>query len=511
MLDLTGKSGGIYKRASKDTAAGTVAEGLSVDGQEEEARARAAELSIKIVDVYDDNNLSASKYATKEREDWPRMLDDIRSGKLEVLILWDTSRGSRELTEWSLFLDLIAKHQVPLHVVSHDRTYNPNNHRDWETLAMDGVKSAAFSNQLSANLRRGQASARRKGRPHGVPPFGWRRVYDEKTGKMIGQVPRSDEQPFVEEAFKYVLSGGSMAQGAVDWAKRNNLPDDDPRHVPLTRGGRRWTYMVYRAMLLSPVHMGKFYDTKTKELCDGNWEGFIEEDVWWSVNNIIAAKRTPVGSRPAGAKHLLTFIARCGLCGSYMGSAGGKERRKALVCSALRDDGTAKFTQKHLSIRMDWADEDVTKELVKRLCDRDLVASLARMDTEAARAARAEAAKLQTQLDSIFEDVKNHRGPFTATQYAELAAAWEPDIARLQEQATTGLDAGAALALQFQQMADEAGVEGDELYQLLWEAFEDTPLGGQRVLVKTFTPSITIKQRKQRGGKARDPERVQIE
>lgn len=510
MMNLIGADGGIYKRASKDAAAGTAAEGLSVDGQEEEARLRADELGVNIVSVYDDNNLSASKYATKQREDWPRMLDDIRSGKLQVLLLWDTSRGSRELTEWSLFLELIAKHNVALHVVSHERTYNPRNHRDWETLAMDGVKSAAFSNQLSTNLLRGQESARKKGRPHGPARFGWVRTYDPKSGKLLSQVPHEGERRFVEEAFQNVLAGVSIFHAALDWAKRNDLPEDDPQWVPLTRGGKRWTYMVYRDMLLSPVHMGKFYHPKTGELWEGNWEGFIDEDTWWRVNNIVKSRQRRVGSRPAGAKYLLTFIARCDWCGALMGS-GSKRDRMMLVCSGRDDDRAVISTSKHLSILMSETDRIVKRALARKLCDRDAVRDLASKDTDAARKARAEAAKLKAELAVMFEDVKARRGPITAAQYAEIAAAWEPDIARLNQRATEGLDAGAALALGLLELADEAGAEGDDLFEIMLDAIENTPLGGQRALVKLLLPPIRIKRATTRGGKSFDPDRVVIE
>lgn len=509
MIELLGLDAGGYVRASKDTAVGTELEGMSVEGQEDDIHDAAKDLGVNLLEIYNDNNLSGSKFATKKRKDWPRLLEDIRSERIKVLIVWELSRGSRKYSEWGTFLDLIEEKNVPVHCITHERTYNPRNHKDMEILQLEGVKSHSESNIISVRTRRGHAKARRKGRPHGTPPFGWERTYNEK-GKMTGQIPRESERPFVEEAFAYILGGGSMVAGARDWAERNDLPEDDPRHVPLTRGGKRWSYMVYRSMLLSPVHMGKFVDPHTREMCDGSWEGFISEDVWWRVNNIIRSNQKPVGSRPAGAKYLLTFIARCDWCKCYMAS-GGQRGVPMLVCSGLNDDRSVRSTAKHLSIRMDWVDKAVKRALAKRLCDRDLVTRMAAKDTDAARRARAEAAKLQAELDAMFEDVKHRRGKITAAQYAEIAAAWEPDIERLQEQATKGLDAGSALALELQQMAEDSGVEGEELEAIMLEAIEGTELGGQRALVKMFTPSVYIRRAKRRGGKAFDPDRIVIE
>ncbi|THV25963.1 recombinase family protein [Glycomyces paridis] len=509
MIELHGLDAGGYTRASKDIAVGTDLEGMSVEGQADDITEAADELGVNLVEIYDDNNLPGSKFATKERKDWGRLLADIKSGRIKVLIVWELSRGSRKYSEWGTFLDLIEEYDVPVHCITHERTYNPRNHKDMEILQLEGVKSHTESNMISARVRRGHAKARKKGRPHGTPRFGWQRIYDEKSGKMVSQVPHPGERPYVEEAFAFVLGGGSMVEGARDWAERNALSGDDSRYVPLTRGGKRWTYEVYRSMLLSPVHMGKFVDPKTGEMMSGNWEGFISEDVWWRVNNIIRAGQKPVGSRPAGAKYLMTFIARCDWCKCYMAS-GGKRGVPMLVCSGRGDDRAIQSTAKHLSIRMDWVDKAVKRALVKRLRDRDFIKALAARDTEGAREARAEAARLRAELDAMFEDVKARRGPITAAQYGEIAAAWEPDIEALLKKSTQGLDAGSALALELLRMAEEAGVEGDELDELLLEAVEDMPLGGQRALVKLFVPDVRIGRAKRRGGKGLDPDRIII-
>ena len=53
---------------------------------------------------------------------------------------------------------------------SGERTYDMANDRDWETLAEEGIRSAAESKKISKRVRRGTAGSIRAGKPIGKPP-----------------------------------------------------------------------------------------------------------------------------------------------------------------------------------------------------------------------------------------------------------------------------------------------------------------------------------------------------
>ena len=42
---------------------------------------------------------SASRFATRERKDWARLLADLAAGRFGVLMLWEASRGDRDAPE----------------------------------------------------------------------------------------------------------------------------------------------------------------------------------------------------------------------------------------------------------------------------------------------------------------------------------------------------------------------------------------------------------------------------
>lgn len=491
MISTQGLMCGLYLRASLDDAYGSELEGSSVDGQDFEGRDAIETLGGILVEVYNDNNISGSEFAQKERKNWPRMLADIRAGKLQMIVMWDTSRGSRELEDWVRFLKLLAEHNVLIHAVSHERTYNPRNHRDWENLAQDGVKNTAFSKQLSANLKRGNKRARRLGRPHGAAPFGWRRTYDADTGKMLGQEPVASEQALVSEIIKRLLAGESTSAIARDFTTRTKLDPEDPMWVPLTRRGNQWRHDVVKLVAISPVHIGKFWSKDTGQLADGIWEAQVPEDDWWSVYRILNDPARAV-SKPGKTKYLLTNLARCGVCGSKLTS----RRRKAgmrLLCSAKNDDGSPKSPWRScVVIRMDWVDDFVLDELAARVYDKKLVHKLTAQNTVEQTEARARAAEMRTELVEYWEKVKARTPGYSHDRYAELEAAWLPEIESLEETATAGMEAGAVIALELLRAVEESGVPDEELLKVIREAIEETPVGGQRDLLRLFTDSITV-------------------
>jgi len=505
MMELRGAPAGIYKRASRDTAVGTAMEGMSVQSQEDDGRERGDELGVQIVDVYNDNNLPGSEFATKERGDWLRLLADIASGRLRVIIMWDTSRGSRELEDWIKFLKLAAKHGVLIHAVSHERTYNPQNHRDWEVLAMDGVKNASFSKQLSANVKRGNRRSLRLGRPRGVPAFGWQRVYDPGSGKMLTQEPVEEYRKYVIEAFTRFISGTSNKALAIEWNWRNRAPEDHPNWVPLSRDGKPWRHDSIRNLLRNPVYIGKLRDPHSGDLVDGNWEGIVDEGVWRTAQQLldVAAKGDTKDPR---AKYLLTMIARCGVCKSKMSVSRGLY----YSCAGRADDGEPLPTGAGCtSMKVEWLDAAAIEAIADCLSDGLLVAKLTESDSAEQKEAERRSKELKAELDAAWAKVLTRAPGYSHDRVAQMEAAWMPEIEQLEQVAAAGHDIGTALALSLIRSAEAEGVEGDELKKVLIEVIKDTPLPGQRALVRTFL-TVRVLPRQRNTGKVLDPDRIDI-
>jgi site-specific DNA recombinase len=193
-----------------------------------------------------DDDRSASRFARKDRPGWAQLLAVLRAGLAEVIILWESSRGDRKLSEWAAFLDECRDRGVLIHVVSHDQTYDPRKAREWRVLADDGVDSAFESEKISQRTKRGKTSAARRGEPYPVPPYGYKAIHDPDTGKRTGWVIVPERAEIVRQIFAAVISQESLI------SIRRGL---EQRGVAAPRGAR-WTERQIRRMAMNRTYAG---------------------------------------------------------------------------------------------------------------------------------------------------------------------------------------------------------------------------------------------------------------
>jgi DNA invertase Pin-like site-specific DNA recombinase len=85
----------IYCRVSQDNAGGA-----SVAEQTAESLEVCEENGWTVTEVYDDNDIRASRFTSRQRPDWLRLIDALHADKLDMLVLWESSRGTRNPEVW---------------------------------------------------------------------------------------------------------------------------------------------------------------------------------------------------------------------------------------------------------------------------------------------------------------------------------------------------------------------------------------------------------------------------
>jgi DNA invertase Pin-like site-specific DNA recombinase len=248
---------------------------------------------------------SASRFGTKVRGGWAQVLADVtkRDASFDILILWESSRGDRTPETWFAFLTSCRENNVKLHIISHDRTYNLSNARDWKTLAEDGVNNAYESELLSIRTRRGHAGAAKKGLPPGGPtPYGYKRTFDENTGKRLGQVPDTKVTKIVIKIFKDI-SQGKTIMGIANALNASLSPE------------RPWTPNRVRNLAKNPVYVAVRRHKGMEH--PGQWEPIVDKKLFYSVQGVLSQPERRV-TRPGRQKYLLSYLARCEPCGSYL-------------------------------------------------------------------------------------------------------------------------------------------------------------------------------------------------
>lgn len=375
-----------YLRVSHD-ASGRL---RSAEEQHDDNKRTAAAEGWTLGDPYvEDGAVSASRYGRKVRAGFAALVADLEAGRFgaRILMLWEPSRGSRRLSEWARFIELLEKRSVLLYVTSHGRTYDPANARDRRSLHEDGTDSEYESAKISGRVRRAMAANAAAGKPHGRILYGYRREYEvTPAGRriMLGQVHEAPEAAIVREIFASIGKGHSLRAIAEELNKIGVSTGTD---------GAKWTPQRIRDLAVNPAYAGRRVH-KGEEVA-GNWPAIVAPELYFAVRDLLTdpARRT---SRPGREKHLLSMIARCDVCDGILGV-----RYRPQARYWCRDAG-------HVMIPEADLDDYVTRLVLARLARDDAYGELGDgADPGALAAARDELARARA-----------HHGELTAAMAA---------------------------------------------------------------------------------------------
>jgi len=311
-----------YLRVSQDRSG----RARSVEEQHEDNQRSATTCGVTLGAPYVDNSVSASRYASKSRDDFAKLIADLDKGRFDAdeLWLWEPSRGSRRVSEWVELIEACERAGVTIYVTTHGRTYDPTNGRDRRSLLEDAVDSEYESSKVSDRSKRAAAANAAAGKPHGSVPFGYRRIYDQETRRLVRQEPHPDEAPVVREVYDRLTKGHSFRAIAADFEARGIRTRPRKDKAGVLQPGKLFTPQHLRDLVLAPVYAGlRVHDPKGKAMhrrhhlegaVTGTWEPLVPEATYFAVRQMLSRPERKT-SRGGKAKHLLSLIAQCHVCG----------------------------------------------------------------------------------------------------------------------------------------------------------------------------------------------------
>jgi site-specific DNA recombinase len=223
--------------------------------------------------------------------------------------LWESSRGSRKVGEWVDLLDLLTAVGKTVWVHGHSRLYDPRNARDRRTLLEDAVDSEYEVAKSSDRILRTTRNNAAEGRPHGQAPFGYIRVYNERTRALIGQEPHLRRRLWSRKC-----STGS-SKGTLSPRSRRTSRHAAFETAPESRTDKR---ICGSGRSTRPTQAG----ASTRRRCgarrlepgvtgiDAIWEPLVSRGDFLAVQEILSNPSRKTGSRPGRARHLVSMIAR---------------------------------------------------------------------------------------------------------------------------------------------------------------------------------------------------------
>jgi DNA invertase Pin-like site-specific DNA recombinase len=319
----------IYARLSQNRSGLSTNTAIQVAECEKEAEwyARDNHVQVVIVERFEEDDKSASKFSTKPRPLFERMLLMTQQNKVDMVWCTEPERLVRRPRQMEDIIDLAETTDLrAIHFTSDDsydlRTVN----------GIDRARSAVQradreSRKISERVKRKLAANAAEGLSNGGP-----RAYGYQKGNMLLE---ESEVPVLREMREKIVGGWSFLE--VNW-------DLNERGIKSAEGGE-WAAATIRTILTNKryvgirVHKGVEYPAK--------WPAVFTPDEWDELQVIIQDRNESYGDRPKRRRYLLTGLLTCGKCGrSLVGQMkhdkAGSTPRRTYMChkppTVSRDD-----------------------------------------------------------------------------------------------------------------------------------------------------------------------------
>jgi DNA invertase Pin-like site-specific DNA recombinase len=277
-----------------------------------------------------DNDISASRYSRKKRDAYEDMVERIRAGEIDRIVVYDVDRLYRQVIELEELIDLADTGKVTIVSLSGDLDLSTGDGRFIARILVSMAQKS--SDDTSRRIRRQKAERRAQGLPVNVQRcFGWQA--DLMT-------PHPAEAAELTAMMESLVAGASL----MDIAAANN-----ERGVPTAKGGH-WEADTVRDILSNPRHIGMqvhrpIVNEKTgargprQAVGEAAWPAIVDRALFERAQDVIAARSARYWGPRTHTRHMLSGLVRCGKCGQTMGRGGPVDARK-YICNIRRDRGT---------------------------------------------------------------------------------------------------------------------------------------------------------------------------
>jgi DNA invertase Pin-like site-specific DNA recombinase len=296
----------IYARISSDPDETR----LGVERQIADCEALAARLGWPVVEVYVDNDLSA--WSGRVRPAYQRLLDDLREGFRDAVVVYHADRLHRHPRELEEFIDLCRQAGVTTlaSVTGEIDLATPDGQLKARML---GAVARNESDKASRRLRRKHAELAARGRlaGGGPRPFGFE---DDRVTLRPG------EAAVVREVAVRVLAGDSLRSVCVDLGSRG---------VRTTKGNE-WEPSGLKRLLMSARISGR--REYGGEMFGAVWPPIIPPEQSDRLRRLLGSRTLSTARAPR--RYLLTGgLLRCGRCGAPLVARPTAQRVRRYVCA----------------------------------------------------------------------------------------------------------------------------------------------------------------------------------
>lgn len=456
----------IYARISMET--GQTQQSGTIDVQIELIKNYVKDSEdIEIVDVYADSDYSGTNF---DRPEFTRMMEDIKHGKINCVIVKDLSRLGRNYVETSNFIERVFPF---FHVRFIAVTDDFDSFREGVdlTIPLKNIINEFYSRDLAKKSSSAKRALAQSGKFVGAwEPYGYRKAEDNKYQLLVDETLREH----VKNIFQWYMNGENYstiakrlnADGILSPALQRKFYRTGEIQVPLTQPWNN--YEVKRVLMdrhvLGCCVYGKYQqsvfvsNSKQRQCPENEWminenthEAIIDRGLFEQVQ-IKIAEATEAFKKRHGSnngeirKHnFYTGKITCGGCGNRM--VLGKEKNGVLTyrCGANTNHKAGGNECKDHRVKKEYLDEDVwrlirshmkmaldTEQLIRKL--NSTVRNQTRyqvLEKEVSRLRR-ELSRINKRKGDLYEDYSERL--ITEEEYLQFSKIYASEIEKVKKQ-----------------------------------------------------------------------------
>ncbi len=351
----------------------------SIESQRAEMMNIAQENNFNVVAEYQESQSAK----TPGRPQFLKMIDDIKSGKVNAILTWKLDRLARNMIEGGVIMELLTT-GVLKEIRTHERPYYPHDN----ILLMSVVFGMAnqYSRDLSENVKRGNRTKLEKGQWPNKAPLGY--TNDKNTKNLV---LNPTEAKHIKKAFELYSTGSYSVKEISDILYKRGFKSKTVKQV----SGSNIHLLLQKTIYFGLMKWnGQYYQ--------GNHEPIISKKLFDECQKV----RTNYGKAKLQPKKQLHFSMRgifeCEVCGCNITA----EKQKGISYYHCTN-GKKICDQKKTFFREDELENELVSEIQSIAFDDELIdilhdASLERFHNEV-RDTNAEKQRAEVHLVALRE------------------------------------------------------------------------------------------------------------
>jgi DNA invertase Pin-like site-specific DNA recombinase len=350
---------GIYCRLSADD--GQAGESGSIQNQKTLLTQFCKEKGFPIHDYYLDDGWSGTNY---ERPDFKRMLTDIDSGKINLVIVKDLSRFGREYAQMGLYIEHYFE-ENDVRFIAVGENIDTINGTDNILMPITNVINSLYAKDCSNKVKAAHKALAKDGKYiGGHAPFGYVKDPIDRHHLIVdppaADVVRKIFQMFSEGIGYVRMTKILRTEHILNPQAYFNQNNPDFYQSDYWRKPFDWHATSVRVILKNPVYLGMtvFGKTKSKGVynkkryhadeqdwitVEGTHEPIIARDVWDTVQKMMKEKRRECKN---GETQMFAGLVKCGSCGSSLNVSydANKGKHTGFSCWVYKNYGKERCT-----------------------------------------------------------------------------------------------------------------------------------------------------------------------